>query len=245
MARSSLGPGSTASSSSPSRRTDLPRRRRARPPARGTKRVGHGGTLDPFAAGVLPVFLGHATRVVEYHLGDGRRIAPRSASGARRRRTTSRASCTPPRPRRRVPRSRRRCPADRTISQRPPAYSAIKVGGRRAYAMARAGETVALPPRGDDPRARARVWDDATPSDPSRSSTSPARPGRTCGRSRATSGERVGSRAYLGRADAHGIGRVRARDARPLDDDPSAAAARRSGRSLLAPIDDGLDRSRS
>ena len=35
-----------------------------------TKRVGHGGTLDPFASGVLPIFLGHATRVVEYHLGD-------------------------------------------------------------------------------------------------------------------------------------------------------------------------------
>src|SRR3954464_11250543 len=35
-----------------------------------TKRVGHGGTLDPFASGVLPLFLGHATRVVEYHLGD-------------------------------------------------------------------------------------------------------------------------------------------------------------------------------
>ena len=36
----------------------------------GVKRVGHGGTLDPFAAGVLPVFVGHATRLVEYHLGD-------------------------------------------------------------------------------------------------------------------------------------------------------------------------------
>ena len=35
-----------------------------------TKRVGHGGTLDPFASGVLPVFLGHGTRLVEYHLGD-------------------------------------------------------------------------------------------------------------------------------------------------------------------------------
>ena len=34
-----------------------------------TRRVGHGGTLDPFAAGVLPVFLGRATRLVEYHLG--------------------------------------------------------------------------------------------------------------------------------------------------------------------------------
>src|SRR6187401_960653 len=35
-----------------------------------TKRVGHGGTLDPFASGVLPLFLGRATKVVEYHLAD-------------------------------------------------------------------------------------------------------------------------------------------------------------------------------
>ena len=35
-----------------------------------TKRVGHGGTLDPFASGVLPLFLGKATRVVEFHLAD-------------------------------------------------------------------------------------------------------------------------------------------------------------------------------
>src|SRR5437763_9652571 len=37
-----------------------------------TRRVGHGGTLDPFASGVLPLFLGRATRVAEYHLGDGK-----------------------------------------------------------------------------------------------------------------------------------------------------------------------------
>ena len=37
-----------------------------------TKRVGHGGTLDPFASGVLPLFLGRATKVVEYHLGDSK-----------------------------------------------------------------------------------------------------------------------------------------------------------------------------
>src|SRR3712207_9583501 len=36
----------------------------------GTRRIGHGGTLDPFASGVLPLFLGAATRLVEYHLGD-------------------------------------------------------------------------------------------------------------------------------------------------------------------------------
>ena len=38
-----------------------------------TRRVGHGGTLDPFAAGVLPVFLGRATRLVEYHLSGSKR----------------------------------------------------------------------------------------------------------------------------------------------------------------------------
>ena len=35
-----------------------------------TERVGHGGTLDPFASGVLPLFLGRGTRVVEFHLAD-------------------------------------------------------------------------------------------------------------------------------------------------------------------------------
>src|SRR4026207_1158688 len=34
------------------------------------RRIGHGGTLDPFASGVLPLFLGGATRLVEYHLSD-------------------------------------------------------------------------------------------------------------------------------------------------------------------------------
>ena len=36
------------------------------------RRVGHGGTLDPFAMGVLPVFMGRATRMVDYHRGDGK-----------------------------------------------------------------------------------------------------------------------------------------------------------------------------
>ncbi len=40
----------------------------------GTRRVGHGGTLDPFASGVLPLFLGRATRLVEYHLGDDKSL---------------------------------------------------------------------------------------------------------------------------------------------------------------------------
>ncbi|HXR26908.1 MAG TPA: hypothetical protein VN771_03520, partial [Candidatus Baltobacteraceae bacterium] len=49
----------------------------------GVRRVGHGGTLDPFASGVLPVFLGHATRIVEYHLGDDKAYRATVAFGAR------------------------------------------------------------------------------------------------------------------------------------------------------------------
>ena len=58
----------------------------------GTKRVGHGGTLDPFATGVLPLFLGRATRLVEYHLGDRKAYRATICFGARRRPTTSTAS---------------------------------------------------------------------------------------------------------------------------------------------------------
>src|SRR5688572_28456431 len=49
----------------------------------GTRRVGHGGTLDPFAAGVLPVFLGRATRLVEYHAADRKQYRATICFGAR------------------------------------------------------------------------------------------------------------------------------------------------------------------
>ena len=49
----------------------------------GVRRVGHGGALDPFAAGVLPVFLGRATRMVEYHLGDEKAYRAVMVFGAR------------------------------------------------------------------------------------------------------------------------------------------------------------------
>src|SRR4026207_895006 len=68
MAHSSLGPGLdgilvVAKPAGPTSHDVVALVRRLA----ATKRVGHGGTLDPFAAGVLPVFLGHGTRVVEYH----------------------------------------------------------------------------------------------------------------------------------------------------------------------------------
>src|SRR3954470_16775767 len=83
MARSSLGPGLdgivvVATPAGPTSHDIVALVRRLA----ATKRVGHGGTLDPFASGVLPVFLGHATRVVEYHLGDRKPSGPTVCLGA-------------------------------------------------------------------------------------------------------------------------------------------------------------------
>ena len=107
-----------------------------------TKRVGHGGTLDPFASGVLPVFLGHGTRVVEYHLGDRKAYRATVCFGASSTTDDLEGELTPSD----GPAPDRAAVEDGlagflgVITQRPPAFSAIKVGGRRAYALARAGE---------------------------------------------------------------------------------------------------------
>lgn len=115
----------------------------------GTRRIGHGGTLDPFASGVLPLFLGGATRLVEYHLGDRKRYRATVCFGASSTTDDLDGELTPvdgP------PLSA----ADVTaalgaflgiISQRPPVYSAIQVGGRRSYALAREGAPPDLPDR--------------------------------------------------------------------------------------------------
>ena len=109
--------------------------------------------------------------------------------------------------------SRRRWPASAgTISQRPPAFSAIKVGGRRAYAMARAGETVVLAEREVTIHELTMLeWDGSDPDRPiaildvvllGRHVHPGARP-----RPRRDPGERRLPR----RARAHGLGAVRAR----------------------------------
>ena len=114
-----------------------------------TKRVGHGGTLDPFASGVLPLFLGRATKVVEYHLGDGKRYRATVCFGASSTTADLEGDLTPadgaPPTRNAVEGALAGFLGE--IAQRPPAFSAIKVAGRRAYAMARAGEAVELAER--------------------------------------------------------------------------------------------------
>jgi tRNA pseudouridine55 synthase len=210
-----------------------------------TRRVGHGGTLDPFAGGVLPVFLGKATRLVEYHLGDRKRYRATVCFGAESTTDDLEGALTPvsgAAPSREAVEAalaRFRGP----IEQRPPAYSAIKVAGRRAYAMARAGETVELAPRAVTIHALDLVsWDESTPGEPIAIVDVECSAG-TYVRSLARDlGAAVGSAAYLGALTRTASGPFELAAAVELDavraaaaDGPAAVAA------LLLPVDAGLD----
>ena len=115
-------------------------RRRLSTPAHRVK-VGHAGTLDPFATGLLLVLVGRATRVQRFLMA----LPKRYFTVARLGWTSTTGDPEGEIARGRTP-SLDVLPTG-TIRQRPPAYSAVKVGGRRAYAMARAGDAVELPER--------------------------------------------------------------------------------------------------
>jgi tRNA pseudouridine55 synthase len=115
----------------------------------GGARVGHTGTLDPIATGVLPLLVGRATRLAPYLAGARKSYqavvrfgwATDTCDGAG-------APTGPPQPAE-VDRARLEAALDAfrgTFLQRPPAYSAKKVGGKRAYALARAAREVRLEP---------------------------------------------------------------------------------------------------
>jgi tRNA pseudouridine55 synthase len=112
-------------------------------------KIGHGGTLDPLATGVLPIALGEATKLTgrmlngdkayDFTIRFGVATETEDADGAVVATSDvrpSRAAIEAILPR-----------FTGLIEQRPPAYSALKVDGERAYARARAGEVVVLPPR--------------------------------------------------------------------------------------------------
>jgi tRNA pseudouridine55 synthase len=211
-----------------------------------TKRVGHGGTLDPFASGVLPVFLGHATRVVEYHLGDRKAYRATICFGASSTTEDLEGELTPApegtAPTREVVEAAL-AGLTGTISQRPPAYSAIKVGGRRAYAMARAGETVLLPSREVTIHTLDMVaWDGSDPDRPVAILDIACSAGtyvRSLGRDL---GEAVGSAAYLGALTRLASGPFRLDAAVSLEDLRTAAAESPAGLlPHLLPLDAGLD----
>lgn len=116
----------------------------------GIKKIGHAGTLDPDVDGVLPLCVGSATRIAEYMLDQSKAYIgevtfgfstdTQDASGTVLERLET-VSLNEEQVRRAFSQFHGE------IEQIPPAYSAIKVGGKRAYDLARRGETVVLKPR--------------------------------------------------------------------------------------------------
>lgn len=114
-----------------------------------TRRIGHGGTLDPMATGVLPVFVGRATRGVEFFehaektydtvLLLGRTTDTQDVTGAIL--AEKAVHLSPADIERVLPRFRG------DILQVPPMYSALKVNGKKLYELARKGQEVERQPR--------------------------------------------------------------------------------------------------
>lgn len=116
----------------------------------GAKRVGHGGTLDPLATGLLPLLVGPATKFADtLHTAPkvyaavvtfGHETATDDREGA-----PTRDAAVPALPLDELDRAL--APFRGAIDQVPPAYAAVKVEGRRAYARARGGERFTLAAR--------------------------------------------------------------------------------------------------
>ncbi len=120
------------------------------------RRVGHAGTLDPFATGLLLVLIGRATRIQRYLMA-----LPKSYETVARFGATSttgdpegeivQTGVMPPDP---------LVLPTGELRQRPPAYSAVKVDGKRAYERARAGEEVVIDERPVTVHRFEQLWRD-------------------------------------------------------------------------------------
>lgn len=116
-----------------------------------TKKVGHTGTLDPDVEGVLPLCIGHATRLAEYITDSGKTYEAEVTIGTSTETEDASGAV--------IDQKKVEKPFSETslqdvlnsligdIEQTPPMYSAVKVNGRRLYEYARAGETVERPSR--------------------------------------------------------------------------------------------------
>ena len=115
-----------------------------------TKKVGHAGTLDPMATGVLPVFVGNATRAVSYaEAGDKEYIAGLRLGLVTNTQDTS-GDVLEQHPAEGITRGQLEAVLARftgEIQQVPPMYSAIKIGGQKLYELARKGQEIERPAR--------------------------------------------------------------------------------------------------
>ena len=113
------------------------------------KRVGHAGTLDPMATGVLPVFIGRATRAVEFAAGSDKEYVAGLKLGVVTSTQDITGEILEQRPAE-VTRKQLLAVLPRftgAIEQVPPMYSAIKINGKKLYELARKGKEVERRPR--------------------------------------------------------------------------------------------------
>ena len=206
----------------------------------GEQRVGHTGTLDPGASGVLPLVVGRATRLARFLSAAGKSYDARSSSASRPTRGDSagtpvgRAFEGPFPERESIDRA---LDAFRgTFLQQPPAYSAKKIGGKRSHRLARAALAHALPAappcpaRAVLPRERHGPCAGAWPRRrrPSSRSVSIARPVSMCAGSRTIWDERLGVGGHLAALKRVRSGDLTLADATvlaALELDPPAALA--------------------
>ena len=206
----------------------------------GQRRIGHTGTLDPLASGVLVLCLGQATRLVEYYQGHAKTYVAEVALGAATDTYDAVGEVVDQAP---VP------PLDAAtieaalhvwrgdIRQTPPVYSALKQDGEALYAKARRGETVEVAARPVTIHQLELVaW-----TRPDRLTLRVVCSAGTYVRSLAYDlGHTLGTVAHLARLRREAAGPFALADSHPLPAVEAAAAAGRLGE-LLLPLGAGLD----
>lgn len=209
----------------------------------GARRVGHGGTLDPFAAGVLPVFLGHATRLVEYHMADEKEYRALVCFGARSTTDDLDGELT---------RTDAPAPSRATVEQAladfrgpidqvPPDYSAVRIAGRKAYELARHGQKPELRPRQVTVhRLEMTEWNAVDPARPIATLEVRCSAGTYIRALARDLGDKLGCGAYLGALTRTASGPFRLEQARSLDEVRTVLSDGRA-REILLPMDAGLD----
>ena len=132
--------------------------------ASGQRRVGHAGTLDPLASGVLVIALGSATRLLEYLTSDDKTYVADVTFGITTRTYDREGDVVTRTDPSGINATIVQAQLDRfrgTIEQRPPAFSAVSVNGKRMYDLARRGIEVDIPVR--TVTIRSLTLDDWTP----------------------------------------------------------------------------------
>ena len=116
-----------------------------------TRKIGHSGTLDPDVAGVLPICIGNATKVVDYLMQSGKQYQGELLIGFSTTTQDLDGEKIAEKPVETEISSKKIKAAmaklTGAITQIPPMYSAVKVNGKKLYEYARAGETVERPKR--------------------------------------------------------------------------------------------------